>query len=94
MKFLRKYTAIPAVKYSVIAIASLLWLVGFADQLPDVTQTAKYVGISLLMVALRCQRISQSALRWHLTADGGSGRDGVMRTGRLRLYKAGADHVM
>ncbi|MGB9050832.1 MAG: hypothetical protein WCC54_00640, partial [Pseudolabrys sp.] len=52
MKFLRKYTAIPAVKYSVIAIASLLWLVGFADQLPDVTQTAKYVGISLLMVAV------------------------------------------
>ena len=52
MKFLRKDTAIPAVKYSVIAIASLLWLVGFADQLPDVTQTAKYVGISLLMVAV------------------------------------------
>ena len=52
MKFLRKYTAIRAVKYSVIAIASLLWLVGFADQLPDVTQTAKYVGISLLMVAV------------------------------------------
>ncbi|MGB9320609.1 MAG: hypothetical protein WCB77_08385 [Pseudolabrys sp.] len=52
MKFLRKYTAIPAVKYSVIAIASLLWLVGVADQLPDVTQTANYVGITLLMVAV------------------------------------------
>ena len=52
LKFLRKYTAIPAVKYSLIAIASLLWFVGFADQLPDVTQTAKYVGISLLMVAV------------------------------------------
>jgi hypothetical protein len=52
MKFLRKYTAIPAVKYSLIAIASLLWFVGFADQLPDVTQTAKYVGISLLMAAV------------------------------------------
>jgi len=51
-KFLRKYTAIPAVKYSLIAIASLLWIVGFADQLHDVTQTAKYVGISLLMVAV------------------------------------------
>jgi len=49
---LRKWTAIPAVKYSLIAIAGLLWLVGFADQLPDVTQTAKYVGISLLMVAV------------------------------------------
>jgi hypothetical protein len=52
LKFLRKYTAIPAVKYSLIAIASLLWIVGFADQLHDVTQTAKYVGISLLMVAV------------------------------------------
>jgi hypothetical protein len=49
---LRRFTAIPAVKYSLIAIAGLLWLVGFADQLPDVTQTAKYVGISLLMVAV------------------------------------------
>ena len=49
---LRKLTAIPAVKYSLIAVAGLLWLVGFADQLPDVTQTAKYVGISLLMVAV------------------------------------------
>ena len=49
---LRKLTAIPAVKYSLIAVAGLLWLVGFADQLPDATQTAKYVGISLLMVAV------------------------------------------
>ena len=50
--FLRKLTATPAVKYSLIAIAGLLWLVGFADQLPDVTQTAKYIGISLLMVTV------------------------------------------
>ena len=52
LKFLRKCTAIPAVKYSIIAAASLLWLVGFADQLPDMMQTAKYVGISLLMLAV------------------------------------------
>lgn len=52
LAYLRKCTAIPAVKYSLIAVAGLLWLVGFADQLPDVTQTAKYVGISLLMVAV------------------------------------------
>jgi hypothetical protein len=51
-KFLRKCTAIPAVKYSIIAAASLLWLVGFADQLPDMMQAAKYVGISLLMLAV------------------------------------------
>ncbi|MGB8575627.1 MAG: hypothetical protein WCD56_03565 [Pseudolabrys sp.] len=52
LKFLKKCTAIPAVKYSIIAVASLLWLVGFADQLPDMMQTAKYVGISLLMMAV------------------------------------------
>jgi hypothetical protein len=51
-KRLSQWTAIPAVKYSIIAAASLLWLIGFADQLPDVTQTVKYVGISLLMVAV------------------------------------------
>lgn len=51
-KFLRKCTSIPAVKYTLIAVTSFLWLVGFADQLPDVTQTAKYVGISLLMLAV------------------------------------------
>jgi hypothetical protein len=52
LKRFTQWTAIPAVKYSIIALASLLWLVGFADQLPDVTQTVKYVGISLLMVAV------------------------------------------
>ena len=49
---LKKCTGIPAVKYSLIAVAALLWLFGFADQLPDTMQTAKYVGISLLMVAV------------------------------------------
>jgi hypothetical protein len=34
------------------AVTSFLWLVGFADQLPDVEQTVKYVGISLLMLAV------------------------------------------
>ena len=67
LKFLRKYTAIPAVKYSVIAIASLLWIVGFADQLPDVTQTAKYVGISLLMVAVAA--MGAAALAYCLPRD-------------------------
>jgi hypothetical protein len=51
-RFLKRVTAIPAVKYTIIGLTSLLWLVGFADQLPDVTQTAKYVGISLLMLAV------------------------------------------
>ena len=49
---LKKWSAIPVVKYSLIAVASVLWLVGLADQVPDLMQTAKYVGISLLMVAV------------------------------------------
>jgi len=49
---LKKWSAIPVVKYSLIAVASLLWLTGLADQVPDPMQTAKYVGISLLMVAV------------------------------------------
>lgn len=39
-------------KLALIPIAALAWLAGLADQLPDVTQTAKYVGISLLMIAV------------------------------------------
>ncbi|HMF21975.1 MAG TPA: hypothetical protein VKG24_07590 [Pseudolabrys sp.] len=52
LALLRKWTAIPAVKNSLIAVAGVLWLIGFADQLPDVAQTVKYVGISLLMVTV------------------------------------------
>jgi hypothetical protein len=47
----RKWTAHPAVKYSLIVCVSLLWLLGLSDQLPDVEHTVKYVGISLLMLA-------------------------------------------
>jgi hypothetical protein len=49
---LKKWSAIPAVRYALIAGVSVLWLVGLADQIPDPMQTAKYVGISLLMVAV------------------------------------------
>jgi hypothetical protein len=49
---LRKWASIPAVKYSLIAGASVLWLIGLAGQIDDPLQTAKYVGISLLMVAV------------------------------------------
>jgi hypothetical protein len=49
---LKKWCAIPVVKYSLIAVVSVLWLVGLADQIPDPAQTAKYVGLSLLMVAV------------------------------------------
>ena len=49
---LKKLNASPWLKYSLIAGASALWLFGLSDQLPDLAQTAKYVGISLLMVAV------------------------------------------
>jgi hypothetical protein len=49
---LKKLNASPRLKYSLIAGASALWLFGLSDQLPDLVQTAKYVGISLLMVAV------------------------------------------
>jgi hypothetical protein len=49
---LKKLNEKPVLKYSLIAGATVLWLVGLADQLPDPMQTAKYVGISLLMVAV------------------------------------------
>ena len=49
---LKKLNASPWLKYSLIAGASAVWLFGLSDQLPDLMQTAKYVGISLLMVAV------------------------------------------
>jgi hypothetical protein len=49
---LKKLNAMPVLKYSLIAGASLLWLFGLSDQLGDVMQAAKYVGISLLLVAV------------------------------------------
>lgn len=49
---LKKLNASPLLKYSVIAAGGALWLFGLTDQLPDVVQTAKYVGISALMVAV------------------------------------------
>ncbi len=49
---LKKWAAKPAVKYPLIAIASAVWLLGLADQIPDPVQTAKYVGLSALIAAV------------------------------------------
>jgi hypothetical protein len=49
---LKKLNAKPVLKYSLIAGAALLWLFGLSDQLGDLMQTAKYVGLSLLLVAV------------------------------------------
>jgi len=39
-------------KWVLIPLAAILWWFGLADQLGDTMQTAKYVAISLLMVAV------------------------------------------
>jgi hypothetical protein len=49
---LRKWAAIPVVKYSLIAGASLLWLIGLGDQIGDPAHIAKYVGLSILIAAV------------------------------------------
>jgi len=49
---LKKWAAVPAIKYPLIAVASVIWLVGLADQIPDPLQTAKYVGLSALIAVV------------------------------------------
>ncbi len=49
---LKKWAAVPAIKYPLIAIASAVWLFGLANQIPDPVQTAKYVGLSALIAAV------------------------------------------
>ena len=49
---LKKWAAVPAVKYPLIAIATVVWLIGLADQVSDPMQIAKYVGISALLAAV------------------------------------------
>jgi hypothetical protein len=48
----KRFAAKPAVKYPLIAVASALWILGLADQIPDPMQTAKYVGLSALIAAV------------------------------------------
>jgi hypothetical protein len=49
---LKQWVAKPAVKYPLIAIASVVWLIGLADQVHDPVQVAKYVGLSILIAAV------------------------------------------
>jgi hypothetical protein len=49
---LKRWAAVPAVKYPLIALATLVWLVGLADQVSDPVQLAKYVGLSALIAAI------------------------------------------
>ncbi len=48
----KQWVAKPAIKYPLIAVATVLWLIGLADQIPDPVQTAKYVGLSILIAAV------------------------------------------
>ena len=52
LSILKKWAAVPVIKYPLIAIATALWLFGLADQIPDPVQTAKYVGLSALIAAI------------------------------------------
>jgi hypothetical protein len=49
---LKRWAAVPAIKYPLIAIASVVWLLGLADQISDPMQVAKYVGLSALIAAV------------------------------------------
>lgn len=52
MNRFRNWCSRPIIKYPLIGITALLWLVGFADQIHDPIQAGKYVGITLAMCAL------------------------------------------
>jgi hypothetical protein len=39
-------------KYAGAGVAAVLWSLGLADQMPDLVQAGKYLGISVLMVVL------------------------------------------
>ncbi len=39
-------------KYGSAALGSVLWSLGLVDQMPDLIQAGKYLGISALMVVL------------------------------------------
>jgi hypothetical protein len=47
-----QYSVMFYFKYAAAAAGTLLWGSGLVGQLPDLLQTAKYVGISALMLLL------------------------------------------
>ena len=42
----------PLFKVGLLAVSSVLWLMGLADQLHSIDAAAKYLGISAVMVLL------------------------------------------
>jgi hypothetical protein len=51
MSYLKRKLSLPLVKYSLLGIASGLWVFGLVDQLYDSPATMKYLLLSLLMAA-------------------------------------------
>src|ERR1700682_6112704 len=49
---IHKFCHRPAVRYILIVVTVCLWILGLGDQLDDPVKIAKYVGISLLLVAV------------------------------------------
>jgi hypothetical protein len=52
MSFLKQKLTIPVVKYSVLGLASCLWVFGLVDQLYSSAAMMKYLLLSLLMAAV------------------------------------------
>jgi hypothetical protein len=52
MSYLKQKLSLPLVKYSVITIASTLWVFGLVDQLDSSAAMMKYLLLSLLIAAL------------------------------------------
>ena len=52
MSFLKQTFSTPIVKYSVLTVASGLWVFGLVDQLYSSAAMMKYILMSLLMAAV------------------------------------------
>ena len=52
MSFLKQKLSMPLVKYSVLAVASCLWVFGLVDQLYSSAAMMKYLLMSLLIAAV------------------------------------------
>ena len=52
MSFLKQKLALPVVKYSVLGLASVLWVFGLVDQFYSSASMMKYILLSLLMAAV------------------------------------------
>ena len=52
MSYLKQKLTIPLVKYSVLGLASGLWVFGLVDQLYSSASMMKYLLLSLLMAAV------------------------------------------